>query len=114
MSIMTDMIDAMKAREIDAYLPGRHSGACLKPYAVVADDGVRRVGKTTGRHVFIVTAYVPMDRPTALGGLLAQVKSALATVGNVRETGEQSPDEIDDELNAYCASLEYSALCSLI
>ena len=114
MSIMTNMIDAMLERDIEAYLPGRHSGACLQPYAVVADDGVRKAGKTTGRHVYLVTAYVPVARPTAIGPLLAAIKSALATVDNVRETGDQSPDGIDDELQAYYVTLEYSALCSLI
>ncbi len=114
MSMMTDMVDAMQAAGIEAWLPGRHTGTCNTPYAVVADDGLRRMGKTTGRHVYIVTAYVPHDRPTALNPLLAQIRTALTGVDGVRETGEQSPDDIDDELQAYYCSLEYSALCSML
>lgn len=114
MSMMTDMVDALQAAGIEAWLPGRHEGTCRGAYAVVADDGLRRMGKTTGRHVYIVTAYVPKETPTALNGMLAGIRTALAGLDGIRETGEQSPDDIDDELEAYYCSLEYSALCSLI
>ncbi len=111
---LTDIIDALKARDIDAWLPGRHSGRCVSPYCVVADDGVRRMGKTTGRHLYIVTAYVPSDRPALMNELLPAVRRALADMDNLRETGEQSADDLDEETGAYYVTLGFSSLCSMV
>ncbi len=112
--ILTDIIDTLKARSIDAYLPGKHDGPCKGPYVVVADDGVRRTGKTTGRHMYLLTAFVPAEKPTAMDTLLSGVRSALASMSNLKETDGQGADYIDEEIGAYAAQLSYSALCSLI
>lgn len=113
MSVMTNMIDVLKNADIDAYLPGKHAGPCKSAYVVIEDDGVRQTGKTTGRHLYVVTAFVPVNAPTELVSLLSEVRLALSGVGAVRPTGERSPDEIVEEIGAYCASEVYSALCSL-
>lgn len=112
--MLTTLIDALKAAGVDAYLPGRHDGKCKKAYAVVSDDGVRRAGKTTGRRLFTVTAYVPVSKPTAMNALLAKIRTAMAGLENISEMDSQSGDMIDDEIEAYIVGLEYSALCSMI
>lgn len=112
--MLTRIIDALRAGGVDAYLPGRHVGKCKQPYAVVADDGVRKTGKTTGRRMFAVTVYVPAAKPTAMQGALADIRAALASMDNLQEMDSQTGDMIDDEIEAYIVGLEYSALCSLI
>lgn len=111
MSVMTDMIDALKGAGLDAYLPGRHQGPCLTAYVALEDGGVVRTGKTTGRHVYQLTAMVPVDRPGDMTRLLREIRAAMNTLPHLR-AGDDSPDMIDEEKSAYCVTLEYSALCS--
>ena len=111
---LTDIIDALSEAGIKAYLPGRHTGKCDSAYCVVADDGVRALGKTTGRHMYIVTLYVPYETPTDMDDLLPKVRKALIDMDNLRETGEQSADGVDEDIEAYYVTLGYKSLCSLI
>lgn len=113
-SVLTDMIDALRAQNIEAWLPGKHDGKCKGPYTVVADDGIRRMGRTTGRHFYTVTAFVPAKKPTAMAELLAGVRTAMAGLDNLKEEESQSGDMIDDEIEAYIVEARYSALCSMI
>lgn len=112
MSVMTNMIDTLNAAGLNAYLPGRHQGQCLKPYTVIEDGGTEQVGKTTGRHVYLVTVLVPLDAPTRMQTELVNVQAALKAMPFLK-IGEKNPDFIDEDKNAYCVALEYSALCSL-
>lgn len=112
MSMLTNIVDTLTAAGISAYMPGKHEGKCLSAYVMAADGGVIRTGKTTGRHIYQLYVYVPMDRPSTLTAQVASVRDAVKTLTSLRQTGDQSPDMIDEELGAYCVTLEYSALCS--
>ena len=112
--ILTDMIDALRAEGVETWLPGKHEGKCTAPYAVVSDGGVRRTGRTTGRHLYTVTAFVPAAKPTAMNQLVASIRRARAAMDNLKESDGQSGDMIDDEIEAYVVEIGYSALCSLI
>lgn len=113
MSIQTRAVDAMNAAGIAAYLPGRAPGDCKSAHAVVADGGRVATGRTTGRRVFYVTAYVPAARPGDLTPLLARIADALVAVKELRQTGDVSEGYFDQDKGAYCAAAEYSALCGL-
>lgn len=113
MNTMTRIVDTLTAQHIAAFLPGRHEGMCTSAYVAVEDGGVIQTGKTTGRHVYTLTAMVPFGTPSAMGALLNSIRSAMRAMPTLRPTGEQSPDMIDEERGAYCVTVEYSALCSL-
>lgn len=113
MSIITKICDALHAADIPAYLPGKAEGVCKAAHAVVSDAGRQQQGRTTGRRIILVTVYVPADRPLDLSGTLVKAEEALLTVREIRRTGEISPEAIDDDKKAYCASIEFSALCAI-
>ena len=112
MSMMTRIADALTGADIRCYLPGRHQGTCEEPYAVVTDAGIARIGKTTGRHVYYVTLYVPMEKPSMMTELLGTARCALLALTALRPNPMQSEGTIDEVGRAYCVSMEYSALCS--
>lgn len=112
MSVMTNIIDTLTAAGIPAFLPGRHQGACLSAYIAVEDGGVIRTGKTTGRHIYQLTAMTPLDRPSEMTALLRRTRAAMNALGDLR-AGDDSPDAIDEEKGAYCVTMEYAALCGL-
>lgn len=109
----TRIVDTLAAAGIAAYLPGKHEGQCKSAYAAVEDGGVVQTGKTTGRHVYQITAMVPVDKPSTMNALLSSIRTAMSGMTALRPTGSQMPDIIDEEIGAYCVTLEYSALCSL-
>lgn len=113
MSMHTNIVDRLTAAGIAAYLPGKHAGQCKSAYAAVEDGGIVQTGKTTGRHVYQITAMVPVSAPSAMNALLSSIRTAMSGMTALRPTGGQMPDVIDEEVGAYCVTLEYSALCSL-
>lgn len=112
MSIQTRAVDALNAAGIPAYLPGRAPAGCHTAHAVVTDGGRIATGRTTGRRLYYVTAYVPEARPGDLAPLLARIADALAGVRELRQTGDISESYFDEDKAAHCAAAEYSALCS--
>lgn len=113
MSIREAIFTTLKQSGVDVYLPGQHEGECKKPYVEISDGGTYALGKTTGRKSFLVTGYVPMDRPLDLRSLLAQVATVLTRIKNIRSSGEVSPEDFDDERKAVFATIEYTALCAI-
>ena len=114
MSLQTDLIDALKANGIPAYLPGRAPGDCRTAHAVVTDGGTIQTGKTTGRRMYYITAYVPESRPGDLAALVRAIPTAVRPVTACRATGDVSEAAFDEEKGAHYAAVEFAALCSLI
>ena len=113
MAMLTRLTDALNSAGIPAYLPGRAPGECRTAHAVVADGGRDRTGKTTGRRMYYITAYVPEQRPGDLNDLVRRISDAAVAVREVRETGNVSEAGFDDEKKAYCATVELYALCAI-
>ncbi len=113
MAVLTKIVDALNAGGVPAYLPGRAPAECREAHAAVADGGRAREGRTTGRRMYYVTAYVPEQRPGDLAGLVAQIAEAVLPLREVRSTGNVSEDSFDDEKKAYCATVELYALCAI-
>ena len=112
--MLEQMLRARKAAGVAAYMPGQHDGRCTSPYVVVADAGVTPLGKTTGVRVFYVTACVPIGAPLRMAATMAAAKAALRTVPGIRDTGEISGEDIDDEAQCRYTSAAYHAMVSLI
>lgn len=112
MSMMTNIVDVLKRAEIDGFLPGKHVGACKSAYVVVEDGGVIKTGKTTGRHVYLLTAMVPLETPSKMTTMLTGIGKAMAQEMPWMQMGDKSPDVIDEDQGAYCVTIEFSALCS--
>lgn len=113
MSIQTRIIDRLSIAGLPAYLPGRAPGECRKAHAVVADGGRDRQGRTTGRHMYYVTVYVPEQRPDDLTEKMQQASEALLGMRDIRATGNASGGDFDEKKKAYFASIELYALCAI-
>lgn len=112
MSIPTRILDALKAAELNAVLPGVRDDKCGSTYYVVTDAGRRAVSKNNALRVFYVTAYVPADKPSQLAPALTAAREALIGLANLRDTGEESEPAYDEEIEAVFAAIEYTALCA--
>lgn len=112
--MLEEMLRALKAAGIAAYMPGQKDGRCTSPYVVVADAGVTPTGKTTGVRVYYVTACVPIGAPLRMAATMAAAKEALSEVHGIRDTGEISGEDIDDEAQCRYTSAAYHAMVSLI
>ena len=113
MSILTKIVDAVEISGLPCYLPGRAPGECRQPHAVATDGGRTREGRTTGRRMYYVTVYVPETRPADLSAAVAGAADAAVTVREIRATGDVSESFFDGDKKAYCATIEFSALCGL-
>lgn len=113
MGIREMMYDALKAADVEVYLPGQYEGICKRPYVVISDGGVVATGKTTGRKSFLVTGYVPANKPLQLKSLLASVQTALIGLKNARYVGETTPEYLDEETRSVYATMEYISLCAI-
>lgn len=107
------IIDQLNRAGIPAYLPGRAPGECRDAHCVVTDGGRSREGRTTGRRIFLITVYVPQQRPADLQVMLRRVPEALFPLRDVRETGDVSPLMIDESKKACLGTLEMYALCAI-
>lgn len=113
MSILTKIVDAVETSALPCYLPGRAPGECREAHAVATDGGRTREGRTTGRRMYYVTVYVPESRPADLSAAIARVSDAAVAVREIRATGDISESFFDGEKKAYCATIEFSALCGI-
>ena len=107
------IIDALNRAGIPAYLPGRAPAECRSAHCVVSDGGRSREGRTTGRRIFLLSVYVPEQRPGELPVIMRRVPEALVSLRDVRETGDTSPMMFDDEKKACVGTIEMYALCAI-
>lgn len=113
MSIQTRIIDRLSAAGLPGYLPGRAPAECRSAHAVVADGGRDRQGRTTGRHMYYVTVYVPEQRPDDIGSAMHKASEALLGMRDIRATGNVSGGDFDKEKKAHFATMELYALCAI-
>lgn len=112
--MLEKILRAIRAAGLAVYLPGQKDGRCTAPYVVVADAGVTPTGKTTGVRVFYVTACVPIGAPLKMAATMAAAKEALRALPGLRDTGEVSGEDIDEEAQCRWVSAAYHAMVSLI
>lgn len=112
-AMIKSIVDTVRAAGLTAYLPGQHQGECREPYVIVSDGGTRATGKTTGEHVYLVTAIVPIGMPLRLHTLMADVMTAMKSLTMLTQGGT-SEEDIDEEVMCRFKSVEYGGLCSLI
>lgn len=113
MSVATNMVDALRAHGLRAYLPGMAEGICSSTYYVVIDNGRRAVSKTNALRLFTVTAVVPASTPGTLDGAIRAAREALLGMPNLNTTGDTTDTDYDEAAQAVTASIEYTALCAI-
>lgn len=103
----------LKADGLLVYDPGNHPDKCKAPYVVVRQMGTYASiqSRLTGYTLAQVYVYVPLDAYGQLTGLAARVKQLLAPLHRqLRPTGHESPDMIEEEYRAHSRSIEYQIL----
>ncbi len=114
MSSMRETIyNSLKDAGLTVYLPGQVQGKCTAPYCIVTDAGTIQTGRATGRRVYIITGCVPESRPLDLRVLMGQIRTALIANKHIRADGGVSEEHFDEDHEAICAAIEYSALCAI-
>lgn len=106
---------ALLEAKIQTYAPGEKNGACTAPYVVIREAGtypfaVRKNGYT----LWAVHFYVPLSRYSELSALQERAKTVLRNFSELRETGNVSPDGIDERFQAHTRSMEYQVLRTFI
>lgn len=105
-----DIKDTLSAAGIDVRLPGAKQGTCKAPYAVVQMSGTYpyAVSNRLGYTLVTVHCYAPLARYYTLNVLTRQVKAALSALyPDLRPTGNQAMDTINDNFSAHESSVEY-------
>lgn len=105
-----DIKNALSAAGIDVRYPGAKPGICTSPYVVVQSGGTYpyAVSNRLGYTLISVHCYVPLPNYAGLEPLVKQVKAALAPLyPDLRPTGNQGIDMINDNFKAHESFVEY-------
>lgn len=96
------------------YSPGVATGPCRAPYVVVRGGGAyaRGLSGAAGLGYRIVTLYCFVPRVGGdLTGLVARAKAAMRALhGQLRPTGNEGPEMLEQEYDARSQTIEYQAL----
>lgn len=96
------------------YKPGIAQGACKAPYVVVRGGGAYARGASGSASIGyrIVTLYCFVPRVSGdLAALVARVKAAMRELGGqLRPTGNEGPEMIEDNYDARSQTIEYMVL----
>lgn len=99
---------------LPCYKPGIAQGKCALPYVVVRGGGAYARGTSAGGHVGyrVVTLYCFVPRASGdLTALVAQAKDAMRELrGQLRPTGNEGPEMIEDNYDARSQTIEYMVL----
>lgn len=99
---------------IPCYKPGIAQGKCAVPYVVARGGGAYALGTSAGGHVGyrVVTLYCFVPRTSGdLAALVARVKAAMRELrGQLKPTGNEGPEMLEDSYDARSQSIEYTAL----
>lgn len=89
------------------YAIGEHQGECIKPYAVLKfDNQLQSMNNSQCGWQFVhVFCYAPLGDITVLDDMIPRVKSALK--GILEDTGEITPEAIEEEKKAYFRRIKY-------
>lgn len=84
-------------------------GICKKPYIIVKykNKGLSTSNGKAGWQYIDVMVYVPMASISPLDGIITEVKNALRV--KLEPTGNETPDFLDTEVQAYMKSVEFRA-----
>ncbi len=96
---------------IQTYAPGEKNGICTAPYAVIREAGTYPFAvHKNGYTLWVVHLYVPLSKYRELAPLQERVKTVLKGFSELKETGNVSPDIIEEKYQAHTRSMEYQLL----
>lgn len=107
--------DKLKVKGLNPYPPGKHIGECTEPYCVVREgtQSPSLFSNRVGRRLVEVILFVPVSSYVGLIPYANAIKLAMAELGSVRKTGNETPVITDDEVKAYTTSIEYQVMKKL-
>lgn len=96
------------------YRPGIAKGKCAAPYVVVRGGGSYAQGMSgaasIGYRIVTLYCFVPLERGD-LAALVKRTKDAMRGIGGqLRPTGNEGPEMIEQDYDARSQSIEYRVL----
>ena len=92
------------------YAPGQHTGRCEAAYVVLRKGSTSRMieSRHVGYDLLDVNCYVPLDQYAELAAMVRGVKGHMRALrAQLRPTGYETPDVIEDQYRAHSRSIEY-------
>lgn len=98
----------------EVYSPGQKRDKCINPYVVIKENGTHALaGNVSGYKLVDIIIYYPLDKYSSMEFYIDNIKNTLKKIDELRPTGNETPSIVDDEVNAYTASIEYQQFKSL-
>lgn len=101
-----DIVNALGSA-YKCYAIGSHKGECISPYIVLKyDNQLTSVNNSQcGWQVVHIFCYVPKTNILKLDDMIENVKQILKNI--LEFTGDITPEQIDEEKNAYFRRMKY-------
>lgn len=108
------VIEHLRSIGLACYKPGIAKGKCAVPYVVVRGGGSYAQGMSGASSIGyrIVTLYCFVPRETGdLADFVLRTKEAMRSLGGqLRSTGNEGPEMIEQDYDARSQSIEYRVL----
>ena len=99
----------LKSNDFDVYSLGQHKGECKSPYIVLRNNGTTINGSVADRR-YEILFYVPVSQYSSIEDYVESVKKCMQKLfPAVRLKVDESTHYLDNDVNAYMTSVEYTA-----
>lgn len=99
----------LKSNGFDVYSLGQHKGECKSPYIVLRNNGTTINGSVADRR-YEILFYVPVSQYSSIEDYVKSVKKCMQKLfPAVRLKVDESTHYLDNDVNAYMTSVEYTA-----
>lgn len=105
----------LKNDGVDVYFPGQHKGICQSPYTVIRKDAQLTYAGTNklGQRIVDIMIYCPIKSYKAAEDYVKDIRKYMEGFNFLRKTGFETPWMVEDDIEAYSTSLQYTIIKEL-
>lgn len=105
----------LKNKGVDVYFPGQHKGKCKSPYVVVRKDAQLTFAGTNklGQRLVDIMVYCPVDSFKVAEDYVKSIREHMGGFDFLRKTGFETSWMVEDDIEAYFTSLQYTIIKEL-
>lgn len=105
----------LKANGVDVYFPGQHKGICASPYTVIRKDAQLTFAGSNklGQRIVDIMIYCPVRSYKAAEDYVNEIRKLMEGFEFLRKTGFETPWMVEDDIEAYSTSLQYTIIKEL-
>lgn len=107
--MLLTIYDHLKDKDLNPYFIGQHSGECKERFCIVREGSQMASisSNKVGYRVIDVILFVPLNSYIQVDPYIKELRAAMKELSYLRKTGTETPAIVDDEKQAYTASIEY-------